>query len=407
MKKILLISSVIPNENGIGVQRRIANYLKAMSQQVEVHLLVCKLFYKGNEIPQALQDLCASVQLMPVEVQKAPFPMPFPPLAYLAEWLKPSYIRNMPSETQMGEIASLINSRQFDSIFCFRIRTSVILDRLEKQKLVTKSYRKIVDFDDIESVAIDRELDKKGKEAGLEYRLIQRLRIARLKQIERIFLNSYDVVLSCSDKDTEYLQSVSPKANIVSAPNCVTMPQQFSHGKDDAEVINILFVGTMSYLPNEDGIIWFVQNIYPDLVKRAQKSISLTLVGFEPGQKVKDLEKYQGVTVTGGVESVQPYYESCHFVISPIRFGGGTRIKILEALSQEKAVVSTSIGAEGIEVEPGKSILLADTEKAFADACIDLIDSPAMRLELGKAGGELVANNYTVDAIGKRIIAIL
>ncbi|MDF2177296.1 glycosyltransferase family 4 protein [Aliiglaciecola sp. CAU 1673] len=407
MKKILLMSSVIPDGNGIGVQRRIANYLKALCKHFEVHLLVCKPFYKGNPIPESLAALCESAVLMPVDVKKSSFPTWFPPMSYIAEWLHPSYKRNMPDEKQLKEIAKLFAAHQFDTVFCFRIRTSIILDRLEEANMVKKSYKKIVDFDDIESVAIARELETKGGEAGLEYRLIQALRIRRLEQLEARFLQSYDIVLSCSDKDTLWLEQQKPKARILSAPNCVVLPETVAHGEEGAEVVNILFVGTMSYLPNEDGIIWFVKNIYPQLVKRSSKPISLTLVGYNPAQKVRDLARFEGVTVTGGVESVVPYYENCHFVISPIRFGGGTRIKILEALSQEKAVVSTTVGAEGIEVEHAKSILLADSEEDFVKACLTLIDSPSQRLALGKAGRELVANHYTVDAIGEKIKAII
>ncbi|MFC6669016.1 glycosyltransferase [Marinobacterium aestuariivivens] len=226
--------------------------------------------------------------------------------------------------------------------------------------------------------------------------------------LETQFLNSFDVVLSCSEEDKQRLDRQQHRAKIVVIPNCVPLPEKATHVSDDQDEINILFVGAMRYLPNKDAVIWFVENILPKIKEKSLRPLSVTLVGFDPDQQVRDLGNTPGVTVTGGVDSVEPYFGKCHFFISPIRFGGGTRIKILEAMSYGKAVVSTTVGVEGIAVVNDHEIILADDEEQFAAACLDLMNDAGRRNNIGVKARDVIKREYTLNAIvGKMSDAFL
>jgi len=229
----------------------------------------------------------------------------------------------------------------------------------------------------------------------------------RIKKIENDLLRTYQDVLVCSDLDKKLLQSRSPQAVIHVIPNSVPL-QPVSPPLKDRHMLHILFVGLMNYGPNGDGALWFCKEILPLIRKQSKARCRLSIVGYSPPNEVMALAKeFDDVIVTGGVESVAPYYDDCDLVIAPIRFGGGTRIKILEAMSYQKPVVSTTIGTEGIDIEDGRNILLADTPDAFARACVTLLESAALRQRLGREGRKRLEEKYSESVVSEKLNRIL
>jgi glycosyltransferase involved in cell wall biosynthesis len=134
----------------------------------------------------------------------------------------------------------------------------------------------------------------------------------------------------------------------------------------------LVFTGSMDWLPNEDAILWFAADILPRVRARVPDA-TLTVVGRNPTAPVRALDGQGGVTVTGSVPDVRPYLERGAAFVVPIRIGGGTRLKIYEAMAMERAVVSTAVGAEGLPVRDGVDAVLADAPEAFADAVVALL----------------------------------
>ena len=400
-KRVLFISPTIPDGGGHGIQRRGANHLRALSECAEVCVRVFKLNYDGrSQIPSDLASFYRDSKIVGVSTTPARLPTSLPFLSFLNELFWPSYRRNMPQRSDLYELSRLINEQEFDAIFCFRLRAAVILEALEQRRLISPGYRKLVDFDDIESVAIEREIEAKGGEAGLEYRQILRLRVQRLRAQEKRFMGDFDCVLVCSHVDKTKLAEKSPNSALEVIPNSVSMPiSMLPDYVTEKNHTRILFVGTMSYLPNEDAAIWFVNDILPLIREKTERELSITLVGFDPAPKVQKLGLELGVKVTGGVQSVEPYYRECDLVVSPVRFGGGTRIKILEAFSYQKPVVSTAVGAEGIQVSNGHNVLLAESVREFADAVLELMDDPGLAARIASGGRELVEKHYTSESV--------
>jgi glycosyltransferase involved in cell wall biosynthesis len=141
-------------------------------------------------------------------------------------------------------------------------------------------------------------------------------------------------------------------------------------------------------------MVWFVEEIMPR-IERAVPEATLTIVGRNPTARVQALaEGRPRVTVTGTVKDVRPYLEAASVVVVPLRVGGGTRIKIYEAMGMERAVVSTTIGAEGLDVRDGTHLVLADDAAAFADAVIELLRSPERAAEIGRTAAAHVRTHF-------------
>ena len=165
---------------------------------------------------------------------------------------------------------------------------------------------------------------------------------------------------------------------------------------------SMVFTGSMDWMPNEDGIAWFVDAILPR-IRSAIPDSTLTIVGRNPTAKVKALHApAEGVTVTGSVPDVRPYLASHQLFIVPLRVGGGTRLKIYEGMTMGLPTVSTTIGAEGLPVVDGEHLVLADDPESFARACVSLLRDPARAAAMGDAADTYVRHQFGWDGVARR-----
>ncbi len=155
---------------------------------------------------------------------------------------------------------------------------------------------------------------------------------------------------------------------------------------------DIVFVGSMDWLPNEDGVLFFLREIWP-IIQKARPDVRFIIVGKNPSERIKKFVSNK-VIVTGLVQDVLPYIYDSALEVVPLRIGGGSRLKILEAMSAGRAVVSTSIGCEGIACEDGRDILIADQPEKFAEKVLLLLDDLALRKEIARQGRRLVEEKY-------------
>jgi glycosyltransferase involved in cell wall biosynthesis len=149
----------------------------------------------------------------------------------------------------------------------------------------------------------------------------------------------------------------------------------------------------MNHPPNVDAAVWFGHDILP-MLQRELPDLYFTVVGREPDLKVRALTERHGVQVTGEVADVRPYIAGCSVFVVPLRSGGGTRLKILQAMAMGRPVISTSLGAEGLEVTPGVNILIAERPAEFVRHILKLVASPEVARRLGRAGRRLVEDKY-------------
>jgi len=225
-----------------------------------------------------------------------------------------------------------------------------------------------------------------------------RLEAAKLAQYERRASQAFDRCIMVSDEDCRTMQTEYGARNVVAIPTGVDL-DYFTPAADGAEP-DIVFVGSMDWLPNQDAVTYFVSEILPRI--RRVVPATFTIVGRNPPEAVRRLAAMAHVRVTGTVEDVRPFVARAQVCVVPLRTGGGTRIKIFEAMAMGKSIVSTSVGAEGLPVTHGRDILLADDPDAFATHVIQLLQQPETRRRLRDAGRRLVMSRFTWDAATTR-----
>jgi glycosyltransferase involved in cell wall biosynthesis len=223
----------------------------------------------------------------------------------------------------------------------------------------------------------------------------------RMLRFERDALSRFDLTLAVSDADRETFQRLYPDA--LKAPLQViqtgvdtryfapdeSMPRRAAH---------LVFSGSMDWLPNEDGMLYFVREILPR-IREQEPGATLSIIGRAPTPAVRRLADLAGVEVTGRVDDVRPHIAAGTVYVVPLRIGGGTRLKIFEAMSMAKAVVSTTIGAEGLPVTDGEDIVIANDPARFAQAVVGLIRDGAARERLEQAARRLVVEHYDWSAV--------
>lgn len=214
----------------------------------------------------------------------------------------------------------------------------------------------------------------------------------KLQRYERTKMSLYQGCVVCSEKDAALIRQYAPNVPYIVIPNGVDLSFFVPSGRSKASQLTLLYVGSMYYPPNVDAVQFFFRSIYPS-IREAQPKVRVQIVGHIPPPEVQQWARLPGVEVIGGVPDVRPYYEEATVFIVPLRIGGGTRLKIPEAMAMGVPVVSTSIGAEGIDIHPGEDILIADDPHSFAKSVLQLLSDPALRERIA-AGGRRLAQRY-------------
>jgi glycosyltransferase involved in cell wall biosynthesis len=227
----------------------------------------------------------------------------------------------------------------------------------------------------------------------------------RMLRHERAECARFDHVIAVSPEDAAVFQEQFGVRAVSHVPTGVDTEYFRPSGQVERRPHEIVFTGSMDWMPNEDAIRWFVADILP-LVRARVPDVTLTVVGRNPSAGIRALGGNAGVTVTGSVPDVRPYIERAAAFIVPIRIGGGTRLKIFEAMGMERPVVSTTIGAEGLPVRDGVDALIADAPESFADAVVRVLLDPALAARIGDAAAASVRAKHGWDRVAERFAEI-
>ena len=228
----------------------------------------------------------------------------------------------------------------------------------------------------------------------------------KMEAAERRYLRLADRVLTVSETDRDAFAPFLPGQTITVIPTGVDV--DYFKPMPVEEVPNsLVFTGSMDWLPNEDAIFYFAEAILP-LLKAQCPDVVLEVVGRNPSRKLQALaENEEALRLTGWVEDIRPFLARDSVCIVPLRIGGGTRLKIFEAMAMGKAIVSTTVGAEGLPVQSGENILLADTPERFADSVLTLLRDVKQRRQLQAAARVLVEENYSWPKIAESFSRVL
>jgi glycosyltransferase involved in cell wall biosynthesis len=295
----------------------------------------------------------------------------------------------MSQSHRASETLRRVMQDDFDLIWLERIATLAWLGPVRQRAPI------FLDLDDLEHRKARHRL-RTLKRTTVAYYL-QYLEYLRLRRLERRLPRGPFKLVVASEADRRVLGDT---ADAVVIPNGVDIAPTASCAPSDPRP-TLAFVGMMSYEPNIDGITWFVRHTLP-LIRRSLPDVRLLIVGSDPPSQVQQLHDGDGVVVTGTVPHVEPYLASAHVAIAPLFFGGGTRIKILEAFANRRPVVTTTIGAEGLDVRNGIHLLIADEPDPFARACVSLLGD-ARRAEALVDNGLAFARRHDWEAVEQRI----
>lgn len=224
--------------------------------------------------------------------------------------------------------------------------------------------------------------------------------VEKLRTEELDIARRQDAVLVTSTVDRDSFARDLPGTPSVVIPNGVDL-QYFSPSKIRSFRPALVFTGMMGYQPNIDAMYFYLQQIHPR-IRASRPDATLSIVGKNPPKSLVDMQ-IDGVTVTGFVEDVRPYVHQAMVYIVPLRMGGGTRLKILEAMALQRPIVTTSIGCEGIDITDGEHALIRDDPREFADAVLELLQNQGLRKRLASAAFELVREQYDWTLITARM----
>jgi sugar transferase (PEP-CTERM/EpsH1 system associated) len=236
------------------------------------------------------------------------------------------------------------------------------------------------------------------------YSLLQTI---RLRRFETATCRAVGHVFACSQADADKLRRLRHQTPITVIPNAVEVARYREPDLPSANLPHpaLVFTGKMDFRPNVDAALWFADAILPR-IRETIPGAHFVIVGMNPHPRLDPLRGQPGIMITGEVPDIRPYIQGADLYITPLRMGSGTRFKLLEAMAMGKAVVSTRIGAEGIPVEDGRHLLLADTPGAFAGAVIDLLGDAPRRESLGAQGAALVSEQFDWPGIIPRVEAV-
>ncbi|HMQ30975.1 MAG TPA: glycosyltransferase family 4 protein, partial [Chloroflexaceae bacterium] len=227
----------------------------------------------------------------------------------------------------------------------------------------------------------------------------------KFKRQELGIAEQYDLVFTPSEREAAHLGGILKGPRVACLANSID-PDFFPMRAEQPTANEIAFVGTTHVDANRDGLIYFMEQVFP-LIERRVPDVRFSIVGGKPPAEIRAYGERPNVEVTGFVDDVRPYMARAKALVVPLRSGGGTRLKILEGLSFGVPTVSTSIGAEGIDLTDGKEILIGDTPERFAERVVQSLTDAALCRRVAAAGRLLVEERYSWQAVGRQLAACL
>ncbi|HTV64488.1 MAG TPA: glycosyltransferase [Bryocella sp.] len=307
----------------------------------------------------------------------------------------PLNVLNFTSAAVASDLEQLLRTQTFDVA---QIESMHLVAYARQIRLVAPRTRVILDWHNIESEILDR-YAQQGRNPLRSWYAQRTSSLSHGVEAELLRLCHAHTV--CSERERDVLLARVPEARIEVVGNGVDCAFFAGTPAESGERRDLLFMGRMDYHANIDAALYFTREVWP-LVRKRRPELRLTIVGAEPPRVILALRE-QGITVTGTVEDVRPFYRSALVSVVPLRVGGGTRLKVLEAMAAGTPVVSTALGAEGLAITPGKDILIADTPETMADAIVSLRANTSVWQALTASGGDLVRAKYDWEVVGEAL----
>lgn len=387
--KILFVTPFLPSPPRFGGQRRLDGLMRSLAKHHEVSVIS---FTATDEFKQmslaATRDYCKDVWVFPdmefVDRRKKRL-LQARSLISLHSFEHLLVARRVEFARQLQQ---LVDSGRFDIVQVEFVQMAALQFRLP----AARRFRTVLDEHNIEFDIVKRTANAAVSPLR---RLYSSVDYRKLKREEVTAWRRFDGVSVTSERDASILSELEPRTRVSVVPNGVDI-DLFRPSTRQPDADSLLFFGAMNYYPNQDGLSYFVERIFPLILAKRPRT-KLWVVGPAP-DSVKRLQS-ANIEVTGFVDAVEPYIDAATAVVVPLRLGGGTRLKIVEAMSKAKPIISTRVGAEGIDVVNGESALLSDDPQGFAAHVESVLSDAALALRLGAAARKLAEDRYSWPAL--------
>jgi glycosyltransferase involved in cell wall biosynthesis len=399
---VLWLAHAVPYPPKAGFLSRSYNLLRELARRQSVDLIafiqepwVRTLFptlEEGlEESRRVLESFCRSVTFLPIDRLRPRWGKQITALQallsgspYTTSWLV--------SEPARLAIARQLAANSYDLVHFDTIG-------LAPYRAVTGRIPATLTHHNIESHMMKRRADNKRNIVAGGY---FRLEGQRLESIEKRTAAQFAAHITCSDLDGERLHKIVPEANVVVIPNGVDC-EFFSSQALPMRPESVVFVGSMNWYPNVDAMLFFLREIWPGLKKRVPGATMDIAGSSPPASLLKLARSLADVAVHGYLPDVRPLIDSAAVFVCPIRDGGGTKLKILDAFAMKKCVVAHPIACEGINVTAGRNVILASTAEEFVAEISRLFTDDARRLAIATAARQLAESEYSFQRIGERL----
>ncbi len=390
----VMLTQSVPATSGHGASIRAGLTLEALAQRYAVTLVIATQNPRttADALSPAMASLCAEI-LFVRNPEAAPG---------RSQWREPRMLSSWDRDALRSALAAL-RDRRFDTVHVFRLRLLPVWRTL-RDDLGVAAGRVVLDLDDIESRSLWREVRQAGLSLGRLGVVREALEALRLRRAENRAAREVDRMLVCSEADRAVLQRRVAAHRLGVLPNGARFGPPLPRRPADREV-HLLLLGSLDYAPNQEAARWLIADAMPVIRARVEGPVRLDIVGRRPPPWLVGLAATAGERLHADVPSVEPFYADADVVLAPIRTGGGTRIKIIEAFGHGRPVVSTHIGAEGLGTTDGRELVYAETAAEFADAVARLAAEPALCDRVTRAARALVEERYSGGAFARRLLA--
>ena len=386
--KILFLSPTVPFPLTDGGRIRVFNLLKQIAAKSDVTLLALETQPTDAEGVTELQQLGIQVHLVP----NAPtLPrVSFGTLVNAFRKRQPITVARYDLPVYRQKFRELVATENFDLVHYEMFHTAQFHTEVDLPSVLSQQ--------NVDS-AIWRRLC--GETANPFYKFAYWTQQLAFQRYERVLSPKFDAVTCTSDIDAAVFQRHCAADTIEIIPNGVDVTHYQPDFTSEAPA-HLIYIGSMDWYPNEDAVAFFADEVLPGIQDKVP-DVQFSIVGGNPSARVQKLAEREGVVVTGRVPEIKPYFAEATVFIVPLRIGSGTRLKILEALAMGKAIVSTSVGAEGLDLKDGEEIFIADEPTTFADAVTRLLTDASLRRTVGENGRARVEQDYDWRSIGEKL----
>lgn len=392
--KILFLTTELPYPLDSGGKIRTYNMIKSLYNDYEIDLICFSEKEVSNLEKNELIKMCRSVSVIKkIYTNRSSKSILVKNLLLSILKFTPFLIEKFKDKSFKEKVEKLLEINKYEAVIVDHLQIASYIDNLKKSKIILSQHN-------CEYIILKRRYEK-------EKNLIKKLYIwseyKKTKIYERRICRKADKVIMLSKEDKEFLISKNYSGNnICILP--ISVESDFYKCNYNEKIKNILFLGTMSWFPNEHGVLWFIREVWKK-IKIEFPDCRLYIVGSNPNKEIRNYSS-EDIIVTGYVNDINEYIEICDVCVVPLFIGGGMRVKILECMCKGIPCISTTVGAEGIDYKMKKNILIADSSEEFIRE-LKWIDNFNNRIEISNNAKTLIDRKYSLRILANELIKII